>query len=262
MAKIRNQWLYVSILIIAVILLVVFQFNGSVSNAKSQISNETAVENISIKQDEIHSNSFDVAMGSKDNTQLATSSENTEILNDNSMLEPRILGQESATVVIEEFASLTCSHCADFHEKTFPTLKAEYIDTGKVKFIFNDFPLNGPALDGAMVARCLPEQNYFKFISFLFNTQSKWAYERDHLQKLRQNSKLLGLSDEEFNHCVNNEELKNAIVSHMETKSKQLGIESTPTFIIDGTDVIKGSRSIEAFRKVIDPKLTHEAPTE
>jgi protein-disulfide isomerase len=262
MPKQRNQWLYISIFMIAIGLLIVFQFYGSASNAESQSADIVSIENKVDKPNKNEQETMTIAMGSKKDKQ-ALNNNNTDAVSNEYTLEPRVLGNDNATVVIEEYASLTCSHCADFHEDIFPALKAEYIDTGKVKFIFNDFPLNGPALDGAMIARCLPEQNYYKFISFLFNTQSKWAYERDHLQKLRQNSKLLGLGDEEFDNCIKNDELKNAIVSHMETKSEEYGIKSTPTFVIDGQDVLRGSRSIEAFRKIIDPKLLQNGtPTE
>jgi protein-disulfide isomerase len=170
-------------------------------------------------------------------------------------LKPRTLGEESAPVTIEEFASLSCSHCAAFHQGTFKKLKEKYIDTGKVKFIFNDFPLNAPALDGTITSRCLPESSYFKFIGFLFETQEEWAYESDYKQKLLQNSKLLGLSEERFNTCLNNTDLKTGLIRNMEQAKQEHNISSTPSFVIDGTIKLSGNLDISKFDKIIEDRL-------
>lgn len=170
-------------------------------------------------------------------------------------LAQRVLGDESAPVTIQEFASLSCSHCATFHKETFSKLKEEYIDTGKIRFIFTDFPLNASALAASMVARCLPEQSYFKFISFLFNTQDDWAFAQDYQKKLNQNAKLLGLNDDDFKECMNNMTLRTGLAIKMEAAKKKHGIKSTPSFVINGKELITGSLSIDVLRKLIDGLL-------
>ncbi|MCB9995707.1 MAG: DsbA family protein [Rhodospirillales bacterium] len=171
---------------------------------------------------------------------------------------PRVLGDENAPVTIEEFASLTCSHCAHFHEQTFGELKKEYIDTGKVRFIFNDFPLNTPARDATIVARCLPHDRYFKFISFLFQTQDKWAYDSDYAKALKQNAKLLGGSESTLDACLNSDELKEALAKSMQDASEKYKIQSTPSFVLNGTEQLSGAQPFSVFKEKID-KLLEES---
>lgn len=171
----------------------------------------------------------------------------------------RSVGSEDAPVVIEEFASLTCSHCAEFYINTYPKLKEAYIDTGKVRFIYHDFPLNAPALEGAIVARCLPEGRYFQFIKFLFETQDDWAFDRNFSGYIKQNAKLLGLGDSAHQACVGNIELREAVTARMQAQSMDYNIRSTPTFIINGEHQIVGARPFEAFQQVLDPMLEQSA---
>ncbi len=163
----------------------------------------------------------------------------------------RTLGNPDAPVKIEEFASLTCGHCAAFHNSTFPQLKTKYIDTGKVFFTFTDFPLNAPALDGTMVARCMPPERYFTFLSFLFQTQEQWAFSQEYKNSLRQNAKLAGMTDERFDSCLADTELKDGVVARMQDKAKTHTLTSTPSFVINGTTVITGAVGIEVFDKAI-----------
>lgn len=169
----------------------------------------------------------------------------------------RVLGDPKAPVRIDEYASLTCSHCSHFSKTTFDALKEQYIDTGKVMFVYHDFPLNAPALEAAMVARCLPADKYFQFIKFLFETQEQWAFGKDYSASLKQNSKLLGLSEEKYDSCVSNEMLKARLVTVMQKASDDLEIASTPTFIFNGDPKarISGALPLDAFKKVIDPLL-------
>lgn len=177
-------------------------------------------------------------------------------------LTERGLGDENAPVRIDEYASLSCHHCASFHKETFDKLKEEYIDTGKVYFVFNDFPLSASALDGAMVARCLPEKNYFKFISFLFSTQEKWAFEANYKTILEQNAKLLGLGSDEFDACLGNQALRAGLVTLRAEASETHGINSTPSFVINGKTLISGNQSLERLKKIIDPLLPEEVTEE
>lgn len=162
----------------------------------------------------------------------------------------RSLGDPNAPVKIEEFASLTCNHCAAFHSTTFPELKRNYIDTGKVFFTFTDFPLNAPALDATMVARCLPPERYFTFLSFLFETQAQWAFSQDYRNNLRQNAKLAGMTDERFDQCLADTALKDGIVARMQQKGLTHAVSSTPSFVVNGT-VLTGALPLAAFDKAI-----------
>lgn len=173
----------------------------------------------------------------------------------NAAMMPRVMGNPDAPVKVEEFASLSCSHCADFYKNTFPKLKADYIDTGKVFFIYTDFPLNAPALDAAMVARCLPPAHYFNFIKMLFENQAQWAYGEDHRDILQKNAGMLGMSTDSFNACVNNEDLKKALTTRMTEAADKHKVQSTPSFVLNGTDLLKGSHDYESFKAKIDALL-------
>ena len=169
----------------------------------------------------------------------------------------RAVGNPDAPVKVVEYASLTCSHCAHFHNDVFPALKEKYIDTGKVYFEFREFPLNDPALKATITARCLPPERYEGFISLLFQTQNKWAGGIDYMAHLKQNAKLAGLSDEQFDACQKSPELKLKIAEKMQEAQDKWKGSSTPTFIInDGAQTISGAQPLEnferAFRAVSD----------
>ncbi|MCI5060458.1 MAG: thioredoxin domain-containing protein [Alphaproteobacteria bacterium] len=164
----------------------------------------------------------------------------------------RAMGDPNAPVQIREYYSLTCNHCATFHTGTFQALKAKYIDTGKAYFIFEEFPLNGPALYGAMIARCMPLERYDAFHSMLLKTQDQWAFSGNFKESLKQNAKLAGMSDEEFDSCFNNEQLQKAMASNISKASEAWEISSTPTFIFNnGERILRGVRPIEDFDTVI-----------
>lgn len=193
---------------------------------------------------------------------IEKSGKSMEMVDAEAALAKRALGDENAPVVIEEYASLSCNHCASFHKDTFPKLKEEYIDTGKVYFIYNDFPLNASALDGAMVARCMPEKNYFKFISFLFETQEDWAFSGNYKDILEQNAKLLGLGSDHFQACLANNELRTGLLEIVREAQQDHQIQSTPSFVINGTRVLKGNQPFESFKKTIDPLVAADNETE
>lgn len=164
------------------------------------------------------------------------------------VMAPRALGNPDAPVKIEEYASLTCSHCATFHTSTFPKLKEEFIDTGRVYFVFNDYPLNAPALDAAILARCVPENYYFNFIKLLFDTQADWAYESGYKDILRSHAKLLGLGGDVIEACMTNKELRSQVYDKIRKSGNEVGIKSTPSFIINGELAVTGAKPIDAFR--------------
>lgn len=167
----------------------------------------------------------------------------------------RAIGNPDAPVKIEEFSSLTCGHCAHFHTGTLPQLKKDYIDTGKVYFIFTEYPLNGPALAGTMIARCLPVERYYPFITFLFETLNNWGYKKEFLDILKQNAKLLGASDEELNACLEDKKMRTMIGQNIEQAQKTHEIDATPSFVINDTIVMRGAQSYENFKNIIEEEL-------
>jgi protein-disulfide isomerase len=171
------------------------------------------------------------------------------------------LGDKDATVRIDEYASLTCSHCARFHNSVLPKLKEQYINTGKVKLVMHSYPLNKPALEASMLVQCMPDKRRYNFMSLLFENQKKWAGQEDYKQALKQNARLAGMSNDRADKCFNNQELRKAIVSSMQQASKELDISSTPTFILnDGAARVVGAQSIDVFADKID-KLIDKAGT-
>ena len=166
----------------------------------------------------------------------------------------RVLGKADAPVTVIEFASLTCPHCKDFEINTLPKLKTAYIDTGKVKLIYRDFPLDGRALLAAMVARCAPKDRYFAFLDALFRSQDVWARAQDPLQALSQVARLGGMSQTEFDACIKNKDLFEAIKKDATDAQQQYKVESTPTFVINGKKM-EGGHSFESFEAALKPLL-------
>jgi protein-disulfide isomerase len=161
-----------------------------------------------------------------------------------------VLGAAEAPVTIVEYASMTCPHCATFHEKTYPELKKKYIDTGKVRFIFREFPLDPLAAAGFMLARCAGEGKYFPMIETLFHQQKEWAVQRP-LPPLFAIAKQAGFTQQTFDDCLKNQKLLEDIEKVRERGAKQFGVSSTPFFFINGK-VQKGAPTIEELDKLIE----------
>lgn len=160
----------------------------------------------------------------------------------------RVLGEADAPVTIVEYASATCPHCANFHADTFPALKKEFIDTGKVRFVFREFPFDDVALAAFMLARCAPEERYFSLIDVLFEQQQTWAKNpRPELLKI---GRMAGFTPETFEQCLKNEDIAKGIIAVRTTANEQYGVNSTPTFFING-EVLVGNQPIEKFREAI-----------
>jgi protein-disulfide isomerase len=162
----------------------------------------------------------------------------------------RILGNPDAPITIIEYASLTCPHCAHFANDVLPELKKKWIDTGKVKLVLRDFPLDEPALRAAMIARCAPPDRYYAYIDTLFAAQEKWVSARDYRDALARLVKLGGMSKDEFDNCLKNTALENKILEERLVASKELDVNSTPTFFINGTK-FAGAPTVEEFDKVL-----------
>lgn len=165
-----------------------------------------------------------------------------------------VLGDPKAPVKVIEYASLSCPHCMAYHLETFPRLKEDYIDTGKVVFIYRNFPFNAPALHAAMLAECAGDSQYFKYLNVLFKSQDKWAMDRDYVTSLRNIAKVGGMGDEEFDACMANEDIQNRLVAGMGWAADQLKVDSTPTTFING-EKISGFQRIDQLAEKIDPLL-------
>lgn len=177
------------------------------------------------------------------------------------MMGVRKLGSDAAPIKVVEYSSLTCGHCAAFHKDDFPVIKQKYIDTGKVQFIFKEFPLNKPALDASKVLRCMPEDKFVAFQGLLFTEQEKWAYQADPIPALKQNAKLAGLSDKQIDDCLGNKALEDRIVGDMKAGTEKFKIESTPTFIINnGAKTIVGHQAMSVFQATFDGILGGATP--
>ena len=168
-----------------------------------------------------------------------------------------ILGAANAPVTIIEYASMTCPHCAHFAENTFPELKKRYIDTGKVRFIFREFPLDPLAAAGFMLARCAAKDGgaskYFAMIDLLFHEQTKWAVQKP-IPPLLKIAKQAGFTEKSFEECLSNQKLLDGIEKVRNQAADKLGVSSTPTFFINGK-VQRGAMSIDEMAKLIDPYL-------
>lgn len=172
-----------------------------------------------------------------------------------------VLGDRNAPVVFIEYASLSCPHCAAFSRESFEKLKTDYIDTGKVQFIFRDFPLNQPALTAAMLLQCQAADNkpqssekFFSTLKVLFKTQDSWAFDAKFADRLEAIAKLDGMSSERFRNCINDKSLQDRILSHRMEAAKSLQLRSTPSFFING-EISEGYVDYQTFKKVIEKKL-------
>lgn len=178
-------------------------------------------------------------------------------------LPDRFIGKADAPVTIVEYASLTCGHCAHFQETILPQLKEKYIETGKVKMIYRDYPIDGKALKAAAVARCMPEGSYHAYITLLFKNQSKWVPEEDLTKPLAQYARLGGLGQADVEACLKSDKLMDAIADGRLKADKLYKVEATPTFILnEGKDKIEGALPFEQFAAKIDALLPATAKPE
>jgi protein-disulfide isomerase len=169
-----------------------------------------------------------------------------------SPLGDQILGSAEAPVTIIEYASMTCPHCAHFHETTFPDLKKKYIDTGKVRFIFREFPLDPLAAAGSMLARCAGDGKYFPMIESLFAQQKDWVTQKP-LQPMLGIAKQAGFTQESFDKCLANQAMLDGIEASR-NRAQKLGVNSTPTFFINGK-IYRGAMTVEELDKQVAPYL-------
>jgi protein-disulfide isomerase len=189
----------------------------------------------------------------KDETKKALTKEEVFQINETDI----VVGDKNAPVTIIEYASMSCSHCATFFKTTFAPLKEKYIDNGKVKFVFRDFPLDEFALRAAMVAKCSIDEgvdNFLKFKKVLFSTQRNWAGKKNYLEILSNIAKLGGMKQAKFDQCIEDKDLENNILEKRLNASTILEVQSTPTFFVNG-EIYAGAKEFEYVSKLIDTIL-------
>ena len=173
-------------------------------------------------------------------------------LSEPSVIGEMALGPETAKVTLIEYASASCPHCAAFYKTAFQDLRKEYIDTGKIRFVFREFPHNQEALAAFMLARCVPKEKYFPVVEMFFLQQEQWLPQpATGLFKIAQ---LAGMTKESFDACLKNETVAKGIVDVRNLAEQKFGVEGIPTFFLNGKRY-EGDNTIESFRKAIDPLL-------
>jgi protein-disulfide isomerase len=165
-----------------------------------------------------------------------------------------VQGSADAPVTIVEYASMTCSHCAAFQAETLPKLKAKYVDTGKVKLILREFPLDPLATAASMLARCAGPDKRTAVVDMLYAQQKDWAFVDKPLEALAAAVKQAGVSQSDFEACLKNQDLLTKVNATRQHASDAFKVNSTPTFFVNG-HLLSGEQPIEEFDKAIEPLL-------
>jgi len=166
---------------------------------------------------------------------------------------PRTFGDTSAKIMVEEYFSLTCTHCAAFANDTMPEVTKKLVETGKLYFLYHDFPLDQVALMAAMVARSLPAERYEPFTAALFASQDRWAFARgvNSTEEIWKIAALAGMDRPTFDSAIADTTLKNWILAGQDQAQKQLGVDSTPTFRVNATTQHAGEMDYPSFAKLV-----------
>jgi len=165
-----------------------------------------------------------------------------------------VIGKNDAPVTVVEYASLSCPHCAHFFTQVLPDLTTKYIDTGKIRMVYRDYPLNEPALKAAELVQCADKDRRHDFLNVLFKTQGKWAYDANFRESLANIALLGGMERAQFNACLDDKEREKSVVAVAKEAQDDYKVSSTPTFYING-NVQQGDAGLEALSKTIDDAL-------
>jgi protein-disulfide isomerase len=168
-------------------------------------------------------------------------------------LPEKVFGAAEAPVTVIEYASLTCHHCMNFHMNTWPELKAKYVDTGKVRFIIREFPLDPLAMAGFMLARCAGEDKWYPVVDMFYRTQEGWAHSDKPLDGLTQAMRQAGMGKDGVEACLKREDIYQGI-KQVSERGKGFGVDSTPTFFVNGKKEV-GALSLEQFDAILAPLL-------
>lgn len=161
-----------------------------------------------------------------------------------------VQGQPNAKVDVVEYASLACPACKFFHEEIYPELKAKFIETGKIRFIYRDFPTNSAALAAAMIARCAGPQRHAGMVDMFFTTQQQWGRSQQPLQGLSQVARMAGIGSSEVDQCIRNSELMQSIQSSAKHANEEMGVAGTPTLFVAGKMSENGLKKEELIKEI------------
>jgi len=186
-------------------------------------------------------------------TSAAPSGEAAKVL-EAAVLEDKVLGNADAPITLVEYASATCPHCAAFHKDVLPTIKKEYIETGKVKYIHRELAGNNAALAAFMLARCAPNDGYYPFLDVIYAQQHQWGASDNLRQALFDISKLAGFTKESFEACLTDQTLVDGLNEGRDNALKNLGVNATPTVFLNG-EKFSGSNTAADLSKAIDELL-------
>ena len=166
-------------------------------------------------------------------------------------LSPRVIGNADAPIHVAEYYSMTCGHCADFHNNTYPKVKDKLIDEGIVRFELRPFPLDGLALRAHALVRAVPETKFFPLVKMLLAKQPVWARAADPVAELQKMARLAGIGTDEFNGIMQNRPLLEGIVNQRQKGIDQWQISSTPSFVVNDDSVLAGNMSYEEFAEAL-----------
>ncbi|MEM1344881.1 MAG: DsbA family protein [Pseudomonadota bacterium] len=165
-----------------------------------------------------------------------------------------VIGDENAPLTVIEYASLTCSHCASFHKRTWPEFKANYVDTGKVRFIMREVYFDPYGLWAGMLARCGGREAYYPMVDQILNRQAEWSRAEDVAVALKKIGRVNGLSSERMNACMTDRPFAEALIADYQNNAEADGIRSTPSFVIEG-DVHTGAMGYDEFSALVERYL-------
>lgn len=186
---------------------------------------------------------------------IAKAADETDLMAPGALPE-KAFGSENAPVTVIEYMSMTCPHCQNFHMTTWPEIKKKYVDTGKIRFIFREFPFDPRSTAAFMLARCVGEDKWYPVVDLLFRSQETWARAQDGRQALQSTMAVTGMSQKDFETCLTDQALLDKVTA-VANKGKQLGVDSTPTFFINGKKYA-GALPLDEFSKLVDPLLPTE----
>jgi len=172
------------------------------------------------------------------------------LANVSELLGERSLGSDTAPVTIVQYSSLTCPHCATFHQATWPLIKSTYVDTGKARLVYRDFPIDSVSLAGASLARCAGAARFFEAIDILFRNQSAWSSAGDPRTAMKQALAPLGMTTGQMDSCLASTDLQNGILQVKQDGQSRDGVTAVPTFVINGRKLV-GALSYTSFDEVI-----------
>ena len=167
-------------------------------------------------------------------------------------LAPRLIGDPGAPVHVAEYFSLSCGHCANFHQGTFNRIKADWVDTGRVLFEYRDYPLQGPAIFAHALARAVPADAYDGMLEILFRKQRVWRDAESPVSELAKIARVAGIGRDAFSAIIGNRPYLEGIVAIAQTGFETWNINSTPSFVVNDEDVIRGNVDYDEFRQTLE----------